>query len=251
MIRAGFIHEGVNLIQSFNPRGETEADNDSPCHWFLLEVARAHLKKGEHLSSLDYCLQLRKSFENIWEDQLDFHVFCLSKMRLCSYVELLRLEDTIYHNQDFKETALIAIEVLLKLYDENSSSSSNNNQEVVGGKSNKKKKKNKNKGEKKNNADEDNNNVTLTNLNYLDEATRFLKPLQEMYNNELDTFLAAFEISKRKRKPLLMLQNILRLQLIEKSNEKVVENTIFLKEFVSKEKNLQDPVLNVLDSIKF
>ena len=250
MIRAGFIQDGVNLIQSFNPRGETEADQDSPCHWFLLEVARAHQRKGDYRSSLDYCFQLRKSFENIWEDQLDFHVFCLSKMRLCSYVELLRLEDTIYHNQDYKQTAQVAIEVLLKLYDENISCS-NNNQENVGGKSNKKKNKNKNKKEKKNFSEEDNNSLTFSNLNYLDEATRFLKPLQEMFNNELDTFLGAFEISKRKRKPLLMLQNILRLQQIDQSNEKVVENVIFLKDFISQEKKLHDSVLNVLQKIKF
>ena len=245
MIRAGFVQDGVNLIQSFTPRGETEADNDSPCHWFLLEVARAHQRNGDYRSSLEYCLQLRKSFENIWEDQLDFHVFCLSKMRLCSYVELLRLEDTIYHNQDYKETAHIAIGVLLKLHDEN------NNQEAVGGKSNKKKNKNKNKREKKNNAEEDNNGLNLTNLNYLDEASRFLKPLQEMFNNELDTLLVGFEISKRKKKPLMMLQNILRLQHIDQSNEKALENIMFLKDFISTEKSLQDPVLNVLERIKF
>ena len=58
MIRAGFIQDGVNLIQSFTPRGEGEADSDSPCHWFLLEVARAHQRKAEYRSSLEYCLQL-------------------------------------------------------------------------------------------------------------------------------------------------------------------------------------------------
>ena len=257
MIRAGFIQEGVHLIQSFTPRGECEADNDSPCHWFLLEVARAYQRKAEYRRSLDFCLQLRKSFENIWEDQLDFHVFCLSKMRLCSYVELLRLEDTIYNNQDYRETAHTAIEVLLKLHDENitkshsSSKNNNNNQEAVCVKSNKKKNKNKNKKEKKNNAEEDNNSLTFSSLDYLDEATRFLKPLQEMFNNELDTFLAGFEISKRKRKPLMMLQNILRLQHIDQSNKKVLENVICLKDFISREKSLQDPVLDVLDKINF
>ena len=249
MIRAGFIQDGVNLIKSFNPRGEPEADNDSPCHWFLLEVASAYQRKGDYRNSLAYCLQLRKSFENIWEDQLDFHVFCLSKMRLCSYVELLRLEDTIYHNQDYRQTAHIAIQVLLKLHDDNRSN--NCNQEAIGGKSNKKKNKQKNKKEQKNNAEEDNSSLPFSNLNYLEEATRFLKPLQEMFNSDLDTYLVGFEISKRKKKPLQMLQNVLRLQNIEQTNEKVLENVIFLKEFISTEKSLADPVLNVLDTIKF
>ena len=169
-------------------------------------------------------------------------------MRLCSYVELLRLEDTIYHNQDYRQAAHIAIQVLLKLHDENKSI--NSNQEAVGGK-NKKKNKQKNKKEQKNKTEEDNSSLKFSNLNYLDEATRFLKPLQEMFNNDLDTYLAGFEISKRRRKPLLMLQNILRLQNIEQSNENVLENVTFLKKFISTEKSLANPVLDVLDTIKF
>ena len=245
LIRAGHIQEGESLVLSFNPSGET--DTDTPRHWLWLELARAHQKKGEYIDCLHNCLQLRKSFESIWEDQLDFHVFCLSRMRLCSYVELLRLEDNIYQDPHYRLAAHIAIEVLLKLHDDN-----NNQEYAVTLKANRKKNKNKSKREKKGNyvvdTDTDTDRQTINHSNYLDEASRFLRPLQEMYNNHLDTYLAGFEICKRKRKVLLMLQNIVRMQLIDPSDERVRADVTYLKQFISTETNISQPVLTVLDT---
>ena len=115
---------------------------------------------------------------------------------------------------------------------------------------NKKKNKNKNKREKKLDS-EDDENPMISNLNFLDEATRFLKPLQEMFHTDVETHLAAFEISKRKSKPLLMLQSVLRMQHIDKSNANVLEKVSYLKDFILSERELRKAVLNVLDRIQF
>ena len=238
MIRAGQVLEGEALVNTFNPAGETV--NDTPRHWLWLELARATLKKGEHLRCVNFCLQLRKSFEGIWEDQLDFHVFCLSKMRLCSYVEFLRLEDSLYQNNQYREAAHTAIEVLLKLHDQTNIQQSAVCSQV--------KKKNKSKKERKTLAEDDPDSFTINPSNYLDEAGRFLKPLTEIFNNDLETFLARFEISKRKRKPLMMLQSIVKMQLIDNSNEKVREAVSFLTDFISTETKLEEPVLRVLQA---
>ena len=40
----------------------------------------------------------------------------------------------------------------------------------------------------------------------LGEAVKFLRPLQQLASNRLDTHIAAFEIYFRKNRPLLMLQ---------------------------------------------
>ena len=238
MIRAGLITEGEALINTFNPVGET--GNDTPRHWLWLELARATYKTGDNERCVKFCLQLRKSLEGVWEDQLDFHVFCLTRMRLCSYVEFLRLEDTIYQDQKYKEAAHMAIEVLLKLQDQ----TNNNQQGPLTVRSSKKK--SKGKKERKTIAEDDQDSFTVNSSNYLDEASRFLKPLTDMFNNDLETFLASFEISKRKRKPLLMLQSVVKMQLIDPSNEKVRESVSFLNDFISSETNLAEPVMKVV-----
>ncbi len=38
-------------------------------------------------------------FTDMIEDQFDFHTYCLRKMTLRAYIELLRCEDTIYKHK--------------------------------------------------------------------------------------------------------------------------------------------------------
>lgn len=45
------------------------------------------------------------------EDQFDFHSYCLRKMVLCSYVEMLNLEDHIKGHRFFRQAAEVAVEV--------------------------------------------------------------------------------------------------------------------------------------------
>ena len=51
------------------------------------------------------------------------------------------------------------------------------------------------------------------------EAERFLKPLQMLSKNLIDTHLLSFELYKRKQRPLLMLQSLKRAAQIETNNE--------------------------------
>ena len=57
-------------------------------------------------------------FTEIIEDQFDFHTYCMRKMTLRSYVELLRLEDVLRTHRFYKKAAHCAINVYLRLYDQ-------------------------------------------------------------------------------------------------------------------------------------
>ena len=248
MIRAGFIQEGVALINSFDIT--KDQSNDSPCHWLLFELAKAYQKKGDLHACAEKCLELRKSFENIWEDQLDFHVFALTRMRLCNYVELLRLEDSVYQNSDYQLTAQIAIKVLLNIHD--TSKPNKNNKDLTKNKGNNGHKNAKNKQKK---------NVKSANLPELNEsilqisdplmeALKFLKPLQEMFPESLSTHFAAFDIYFKKDKPLLMLKAVNQLQCIDKSDKKVIETVTKFYDYVTKYKSsLSEYVLSVIKEI--
>ena len=52
-----------------------------------------------------------KHFTEIVEDQFDFHTYCMRKMTLRAYVELLRLENVIRNHRFYYDAARVAIEV--------------------------------------------------------------------------------------------------------------------------------------------
>lgn len=54
-------------------------------------------------------------FTEIIEDQFDFHTYCMRKMTLRSYVQLLRLEDVLRSNEFFWHAARLAITIYLRL----------------------------------------------------------------------------------------------------------------------------------------
>lgn len=55
-------------------------------------------------------------FSWIIEDQFDFHTYCLRKMTLRAYVEMLRLEDRLRDHPAFRKAAKHAIEIYLHLH---------------------------------------------------------------------------------------------------------------------------------------
>lgn len=58
-----------------------------------------------------------KHFFEITDDQFDFHTYCMRKMTLRAYVDLLRLEDILRRHAFYFKAARSAIEIYLKLYD--------------------------------------------------------------------------------------------------------------------------------------
>lgn len=50
------------------------------------------------MQALKKLLAVVKHFEDFQEDQFDFHSYCVRKMTLRSYVEMLRMEDNLHHN---------------------------------------------------------------------------------------------------------------------------------------------------------
>lgn len=48
------------------------------------------------VKALKKFLGVSKHFEDFVEDQFDFHGYCVRKMTLRSYIDLLKIEDDIY-----------------------------------------------------------------------------------------------------------------------------------------------------------
>lgn len=53
----------------------------------------------------------------ITDDQFDFHTYCMRKMTLRSYVDLLKLEDVLRMHPFYYKAAITAIQIYLSLHD--------------------------------------------------------------------------------------------------------------------------------------
>lgn len=60
---------------------------------------------------------LHQHFVEITDDQFDFHTYCMRKMTLRSYVDLLKLEDVLRQHPFYYKAARTAIQIYLTLHD--------------------------------------------------------------------------------------------------------------------------------------
>jgi peptide alpha-N-acetyltransferase len=212
--------------------------------WFQTECALAYQKQQKWGEALKKCHEIDRHFTEIIEDQFDFHTYCMRKMTLKSYVDLLRLEDGLRSHRFYEKSATVAINVYLGLYDKPLQESDGSDDINTGDldPSELKKRRNKakkarrkaeqekaaqeqlkvkkelhNKNQKKD--EEELDTPTKDELipdklarteEPLEEASKFLLPLQQLAGNKVNTHLLAFEIHYRKGRVLLMLQAIQR-----------------------------------------
>ena len=140
MLRANMVSAAEAMCQKFTREGVSAMENlnEMQCMWFQTECAYAFKRTGKFGESLKKCIEIdrvsasekRKTkrrvttyiydlqhFTEIIEDQFDFHTYCMRKMTLRNYIDLLRLEDELRSHKFFKRAAHCAINVYLRLYD--------------------------------------------------------------------------------------------------------------------------------------
>jgi len=257
LLRANKVKEAEEMCQKFTREGVAPMDNlnEMQCMWFQTQCAAAFQRRGEWGNALKKCIEVDRHFTEIIEDQFDFHTYCMRKMTLRAYVDLLRLEDVLRSHRFYARAASIAIAVYLRLHEKPVSDDDKMNDlntenmdpsELKKLRNKQKKAKRKaeqerqaqqqqqarkelhNKSQRKGGGgggEEELDAPTKDELlpeklerpeDPLAEALKFLQPLQMLAGKRLDTHLAAFEIYYRKRKPLLMLQSIKRALLTVK-----------------------------------
>ncbi|PIK37160.1 putative N-alpha-acetyltransferase 15, NatA auxiliary subunit [Apostichopus japonicus] len=119
MLRANHVKQAEEMCAKFTREGVPAMDNlnEMQCIWFQTECARSYQRQGKFGEALKKCHEIDRHFSEIIEDQFDFHTYCMRKMTLRAYVNLLRLEDTLKSHKFYFQGAKIAIEVYLQLHD--------------------------------------------------------------------------------------------------------------------------------------
>ena len=281
LLRGNKVKEAEDMCAYFTREGVSAAEslNEMQCMWFQTEAAAAYQRLGQFGESLRKCIEVDRHFAEITEDQFDFHVYCMRKMTLRAYVGLLRLEDIIKSHPFYFVAAKIAIENYIRLHDSPYSSSEKDS--IIGNltpaelKKLKRKEQRKeqqqqqqhvnnsnstanNSHDKKNDGENSSSDPVLEPLDAsklerpedpLGEALKFLRPLQLLATNEIDTHLLAFEIHFRRKKLLLMLQSLKRSIKIDCTHVVFKQQlTSFLRTVQDTRSQLSETLVQVLDS---
>jgi len=115
-LRAGRLDDAAAWISLFTRDGDSggaQALYDMQVSWYENAAADGMLAAGDLPRALKHYRAVLMHFDDIEEDQFDFHTYCLRKMTLVSYVSLLRMEDAVRCHEQYGRAARGAIRCLL------------------------------------------------------------------------------------------------------------------------------------------
>ncbi|XP_042496121.1 N-terminal acetyltransferase A complex auxiliary subunit NAA15 isoform X1 [Macadamia integrifolia] len=221
---------------------------DMQCMWYELASGESYYRQSDLGRALKKFLAVEKHYADMTEDQFDFHSYCLRKMTLRAYVEMLKFQDRLHSNAYFHKAAAGAIRCYLKLYDSPPKSATEEDDEMsklLPSQKRKMRQKQKKaearakkeaeeKNEEESNAtgvaksgkrqhakpvDPDPNGEKLLQVeDPLSETTKYLKLLQKHSSESLETHLLSFEVNMRKQKILLAFQAVKQLLRLDADN---------------------------------
>lgn len=222
--------------------------HDMQCMWYELASGESYFRQGDLGRALKKFLAVEKHYADMTEDQFDFHSYCLRKMTLRAYVEMLKFQDRLHSHTYFHKAAAGAIRCYIKLYDSPSKSASADDEEMLKLPPSQKKKlrqkqrkaeaRAKKEAEDKNEEESSASGIYKTGKKQhakpvdldphgekllqvedpLAEATKYLKLLQNNSSNSLETHVLSFELNMRKQKILLAFQAVKQLLKLDGEN---------------------------------
>ncbi|XP_026112373.1 N-alpha-acetyltransferase 15, NatA auxiliary subunit a [Carassius auratus] len=282
LLKAGLIKEAEEMCSKFTREGTSAVENlnEMQCMWFQTECALAYKSLDKYGEALKKCHEIERHFVEITDDQFDFHTYCMRKMTLRSYVDLLKLEDVLRMHPFYFKAARTAIDMYLSLHDNPLSDDNKESQADNANLTDKELKKLRNKqrrAQKKAQLEEEKKNAEkekqLKNQkkkkeedeeeiggpkeelipdklakveNPLEEAVKFLTPLKNLVKNKIETHLLAFEIYLRKEKYLLMLQSVKRAYSLDPDHPWLHQCLVRFFKGVSDSKDMPKAVQTVL-----
>eukprot|EP00658_Telonema_sp_P-2_P001362 TRINITY_DN1050_c0_g1_i5.p1 TRINITY_DN1050_c0_g1~~TRINITY_DN1050_c0_g1_i5.p1 ORF type:complete len:790 (-),score=238.19 TRINITY_DN1050_c0_g1_i5:374-2743(-) len=118
LLRADEYEQAERVVVLFTKEELTGGNNlyDMQCMWWEVETGNSFIRQRRYGEALKKLTAVEKHFEDIHEDQFDFHSYCLRKMTLRAYMAMLRTEDQIRTNKFFLKAAQAIIQLCLELH---------------------------------------------------------------------------------------------------------------------------------------
>ncbi|KDO25758.1 hypothetical protein SPRG_09056 [Saprolegnia parasitica CBS 223.65] len=118
-LRANRIAEAEATIALFTRHEGDPQQNlfEMQCMWYENAVAAAHSRLQANGPALKKFAAVEKHFTDFIDDQFDFHSYCMRKMTLRAYVQMLRMCDTLLQHKVMVKALHGAIAVQLARFD--------------------------------------------------------------------------------------------------------------------------------------
>ena len=116
LLQAGRIEEALEVMKLFFKEEKIENIKEylemQPI-WFCSLISNAYLRRGEKEKALEYSCKILEYFEEMHYDQFDFHWYCIRKMTLYQYLELIDVSSELFKSKHFVQTVQTAVEAYL------------------------------------------------------------------------------------------------------------------------------------------
>ncbi|CAD7969534.1 unnamed protein product [Amoebophrya sp. A120] len=106
--------------------------HDMQCMWYEAEVSRSYVRQKIYGRALRYMKATISHFQDMNDDQFDFHNYCIRKNGLTTYVSMLQLQDKLFSHKFYRRAAKDMIQLCVLLLDIGKKGSTGTN--VGGGK---------------------------------------------------------------------------------------------------------------------
>ena len=120
--QCGKFREAERLATLFTRDAENYKTNlfDMQCNWYAYEAGHSHEKFEKNVGrALKYYREIRTHCEQVIEDQIDFHRYCVNvKRTLRSFLDTMKMCDNIYASEWFKKAARRAILICVDMHDD-------------------------------------------------------------------------------------------------------------------------------------
>ncbi|KAF8156996.1 NMDA receptor-regulated protein 1-domain-containing protein [Crassisporium funariophilum] len=225
LLRCGMIEEASSIFGLFTKKDAISpaADlEDMQSLLFLLEEADAYRRNGKPNLALKKYMAVKKIYDEIEDDQFDFHGYNLRKFTLNIYLKLLAWENELRSHPGYVKAAIQASKIFVSVYDDPSivtalSSSSHMTDAEKKAKKKAKKAAQKVQDDKKvtpaTSTDKDLEDVKpkdddpdglkqLGASDPLEQASKLLHPLTTLVPNNVDVWIAIYDVAIRRKKLL-------------------------------------------------
>merc|ERR1712137_86284 len=227
LLRADRVEQADATVELFitDAYGNQVSLSEMQCVWFEQAAADSYLRLGDIGNSLKKALSINSHFEEFIEDQFDFHSYCIRKLTLRAYRDLLSFEDRLYSHDNYFNAARVLVKNYLRLHEQQQENSEEKFLEGLTGKDLqraktkwKKLQRKKQQEEEKRKAelakqnskkkvggttDDDPDGYQLTKIdNPMEEAAKFASSLEKWCSDRLETHLLSFEVFYKKMKYL-------------------------------------------------
>jgi len=118
-MRCGMFEDGIDYAGRFTKETTDPLTSliDMQSLWIEIELAYSLLRRGRLGPALKICHEIDTQFNNFYDDQYDFHSYCLRKMTVCGYADLIKNSDVLKNHRAFIRIAVLATKIYFHLDD--------------------------------------------------------------------------------------------------------------------------------------